>query len=175
VTDIEAVLAEARLPEDSVSLCLRRDLTSRFRELERQLRTANTKAVSLGERSEAKVIAEQMEELRTEMAGSETTFHLRALPSLEWAAFSATMPQRTKDESVEDFATKRFYPKMAELVSRCCYDPQMTVDQVDRLVDVLAGNQWDELSGAVWSLNADREGVPFSVAAFALMRSSDSE
>jgi hypothetical protein len=173
--DIEDWLAEASLPEDEVALCLRRDLTGRFRELERRLRTANTTAVSLAEPSEAKVIARQIEELRAEMAKHERVFHLRALRSLEWAAFYASMPQRTKDESVEDFTTKRFYPKMAELVTRCCYDPVMTVDQLNRLVDRLAGSQWNELSGAVWDLNADREGVPFSAAAYAMTASSGDE
>lgn len=168
----EDVIAQAQLPETSVSLCLRRDLTSRFRELESKLRSANTIASSLGERSESSAISEEMEALRKEMSDNEVTFRLRALPALEWSRFKAELPQRGKDESPADFASKRFYPIIAALVSRCCVDPEMTPDQVNQLVDVLSGGDWDALSNAAWTINEDREGVPFSVAAYAATHNS---
>jgi hypothetical protein len=172
VTSFDDIIAQAKLPETSVGLCLRRDLTARFRELERKLATANTIAANLGERAEATVIAEEMEALRKEMAEHEIQFQLRALPAVQWRRFMASLPQRGKDEAAEDYASKKFYPRVAELVSRCCVDPVMTPEQVDQLVDVLSGGDWDSLSTAVWGLNDDREGIPFSVAAYAATQTS---
>jgi hypothetical protein len=171
VSEFADILAQAQLPETSVGLCLRRDLTGRFRELERRLQTANTVAASLGERAESSVVAEEMEALRKEMADREVTFQIRALPALEWARFTAKLPQRAKDEEPDEFAAKRFYPAIAGLVSRCVVDPVMTVDQVNELVDVLSGGDWNLLSSTVWAINDDREGVPFSVAAYAMTHS----
>lgn len=171
MTSFDDVLAQAALPETSVALCLRRDLTARFRDLERRLASANTVAANLGERAESSVIAEEMEALRKEMAEREVTFHIRALSALEWVRFEARLPQRAKDESPDEFAANRFYPAIAGLVSRCVTDPVMTVEQVGQLVDVLSGADWNLLSGTVWAVNNDREGIPFSVAAYAMIHS----
>lgn len=171
MTTFEDVLKQAALPETSVALCLRRDLAGRFRELERKLQTANTVATSLGERAESSVIAEEMEALRKEMDAHEVTFRIRALKALDWDRVEASLPQRGKDESPADFAAERFYPVIADLVSRCVIDPVMTVEQVGQLVDVLSGADWDLLSGTVWEINNGREGIPFSVAAYAMTHS----
>lgn len=171
--DFADVIAQAALPETSVALCLRRDLNSQWRDLERKLQTANTETASIAERSEKSIVAEQMEALRKEMAIHEVTFRLRALPALEWNRFEASLPQRNKEETAEDFLTTRFYPRVAELLSRCSVDPAMTPDQVNQLVDVISGGDWNALSTAVWALNDQREGVPFSAAAYAAIQSND--
>lgn len=173
MTSFEEVIAQAALPEDSVDLCLRRDLTSKFRELERRLQTASTEKANLGERSEASVIAEEMEALRREMVAASVTFRMRALPAPEFNRFKLSLPQRGKDESSEDFVSQKFYPRVVELVSRTCFDPVMTTDQVDQLVQVLSNGDWNALQVAAWGVNDDREGVPFSVAASVAMASSD--
>jgi plasmid stability protein len=80
VTTFEELIAQAKRPGTSVSLCLRGDLTAPYRELERKLRPRAAPHRRSGERSEAAVIAEQMRALETQMAEATTTFTLEAMP-----------------------------------------------------------------------------------------------
>lgn len=173
--DIEEALAGAELPETTVELCLRRDLVAQFRDLERQLATASREVPSLGERAPARVVAEQLEALREEMTRRSVRFRLRAMPALDWSVFHTRMPQRGNDDDAEKYARDKWYPWVAELVSRCCVDPKMSVEQIGRLVDRLSAAQWDELCDAAWGLNANREGVPFSEAASAVIAIDDAQ
>jgi hypothetical protein len=175
VTNIDDVLAQAKLPEDTVPICLRADLAAEYKRLERDLKGASTEAVSLAEPAPAKSIAKRMEELHAQMRAAETPFNLRALPSQEWAELYGRLPKRGKDEPEEEFRRTKSYPWFAELVARTVIDPAMTVDQVGQLVAVISGGQWNTLADACWTLNAEKEQIPFSVAAFALTAASGVE
>lgn len=174
MTTFEEILAQAKRPTTSVSLCLRGDLTAPYRDLERQLPTASRTAPSLGARSDAAVIAEKMQALEAEMQAASQTFVLQALTAKEWSDFFMKKPdERLKDETDEELGA-RVYAWVAELVARSVIEPvRMTVDQVGQLCDVLSGGQWDELSNAAWRLNKADVAVPFSVAASALIPRSE--
>lgn len=169
MTTFEELLAQAKRPTNSVALCLRGDLTAPYRELEQRLRTASREAPSVGRRSDAAVIAEQMRDLETQMAEATTTFTLEAMHPKAWSDLYNARPQRGKDEGEEDWNV-RWFAWICEVVARSVTAPvAMTAEQVGRLCDVLSGGQWDELSNAAWGLNAERVAVPFSVAASALI------
>lgn len=170
---IKEILAQARLPETTVDLCLRGDLMAQWRQLQSQLETADTTAPCLGQRAPARVIAEQMEDLRQQMASSTITVRLRALPAREWSAFAATRPQPSSDDDDPDQWREQWFAWVAALVARCAIDPEMTAEQVGQLCDGLSGVQWDELSNAAWALNETRMTIPFSAAAYALIRDTE--
>ena len=172
MTSFEEILAGARLPETSVSLCLRGDLDAQWRELERQLQSAPRHPTSLGKRSEASVLAEQIQALEAEMAASQVTFTMRADSAKSWSDFVATGPKREKGEDAEAWSA-RWFDWMCLLISRACVEPAMTAEQVAQLCDVLSAAQWDDLSNAAWNLNARAVPVPFSLAASALTESGE--
>lgn len=173
MTTFDEIIAQAKRPGTSVSLCLRGDLTAPYRALERQLQTASRSPKSLGQRSEATVIAEQMRDLEQQMAAASTTFTLEALPAKAWSDFHATRPEKTNDEDKAAFQ-ERWFAWVCELVARSVVEPVvMTAEQVAKLCDVLSGGQWDELSNAAWGLNSAEVAVPFSVAVSALIPASE--
>lgn len=172
MTSFEDILAAARLPETSVSLCLRGDLDAEWRDLERKLQSASRDVASLGQRSDASILAERIKALEAEMAESQVTFRLRADSAKAWSDFVGTKPVRAKDETDEAFIG-RYFDWMCLLISRVSVEPAMTPEQVAQLCDVLSAAQWDELGNAAWTLNARSVAVPFSLAASALTESGD--
>lgn len=173
MTTFDEIIAEAKRPGDSVSLCLRGDLTAPYRDLERQLQTASRTAPSLSQRSEAAVIAEQMRDLEARMAAAARLFSLEAMPAKKWSDFRATQPEKKKDEEGAEFQA-RWFDWTCQLVARSVVAPVvMTPEQVAELCDVLSGGQWDELSNKAWNLNSGEVAVPFSVAASALIPRSE--
>ena len=170
MTKIAEIIARARLPETTVTLCLRGDLLAEWRVLERDLEEAPSVAPSLGEMSPRRAIAERMEAIRGEMTAAEIPVRLRALPAREWSAYAARRPLARTEDEPEDAWRSRWYVWTAGLISHCAIDPEMTVEDVDQLVDVLSGVQWDELSTAAWALNEQRVAIPFSAAASAQTR-----
>jgi len=164
VKTIDEILASARRPEDTVPICLRGDLNSRYLDLERRLPHAATAPSNLGERAEASVITEQMAELAEQMADSEVAFSLRALPPRQWLRFHATYPVKGKDETDDDYSD-RLYEWGCKAVAMTCVEPVMTPEQVDELVPLLSTQQWMSLQNRSIMLNTGEVTVPFSVAA----------
>lgn len=169
---IEEIVARARRPEDTVSLCLRGDLIAQHKTLTRELTTASTVVPSLGERSAAARIAEQICDLERQMRDAETPFTLRAQDPRDWAPFFAGRPIQKKGEPDDEFGA-RWYAWVCGMVSHAAIDPVMTPEQVDSLVPCLSAEQWDELQNAAYVLNAGRVSVPFSEAASRLIVSTD--
>lgn len=168
MTSFDEILAGARLPETSVSLCLRGDLDAQWRELERRLQSASRDVASLGQRSEASILAEQIRALEADMAANEVTFRMRADTAKKWSDFIDTKPTRQKDDTDADWSG-RWFAWMCQLISRACIEPELTSDQVAQLCDVVSAAQWDNLGNAAWNLNARTAPVPFSLAASALI------
>lgn len=170
MTDIAEILARAKLPEDTVTLCVRADLVAEFEQLETRLRTASRVATSLAEPAEATAIARRMEELRAEMVDSQVEFHLRAWPARRFAPIRDALKamQPGKDETEEQWAD-RWHAAICDLVSKAVIEPQMTPEQVAQLADALSDAQWQQLSDAAWNVNSSKLPIPFSVAASATL------
>lgn len=169
MTTFEELIAQAKRPGTSVSLCLRGDLTVPFRELERQLQTADRTAPSVGQRSDAAVIAERLRALETQMAEATTSFTLEAMHPKAWADLWAGRPMKQADEEDEAFM-ERWFAWVCVVIARSVTGPVvMTAEQVAQLCDVLSGGQWDELSNTAFALNGERITIPFSAAASVLI------
>lgn len=169
MTDIESILASAKRPEKSVTLCMRGDLNAKYEELHHKLAEVAHKWVpkSLGDVDPAKAIAEEMDAVRLEMQQHETVFRFEALPHLDWSNLRAAHAARNDQEGF-NLDTMPF-----ALISASSAEPKMDEDQVSRLFDVLNDAQRDLLFEAAWSVNMKTVDVPFSGLASNVMRSSE--
>lgn len=157
-------ISGARLPEKSVTVYGRADLVAEFYELERQLQGAGKPAVEddrlTGDPS--KVLAQRMEELRTQMQGSALTFRFRAILDSEVEA--AKKAHKGSDEALS-FALltiQAVHPKVAE-------------EKWPLIREKIGDGQFAALLEAAGSASYDRQvSVPFSLAASALLTSKDS-
>jgi hypothetical protein len=170
MADINEILGQVRLPEKTVPLCLRADLQSEWEDLERQLRQAQQKPGNdslAGNNGEVRDIAELMESLREQMQEHIVDFKLRALPKKKWSDLHAQHKPRQEDKDGGLDYNGETFPVAA--LAACCYDPAMTVEQAEQLVDTISQGQWDELYLGVFMLNRGRVDVPFSASASGIL------
>jgi hypothetical protein len=172
MTDFADVRKKASLPTRTVSLCLAGELLDQLEQLEQEFADAPAKPANLGEVSPRRVIAEKIAALQDEMRESTVDFHLRALPARVWALFWGQLPTR-KDDETDEAWDGRIFPFYADLVSRTCVDPVMTVDEVGELCDVLHGMAWVRLLNECQKLNAGEVDIPNSAAASELTEISE--
>ena len=168
-------MALASLPEETLPLCLAGNLVGELADLQRQRAEAGP-ATSIGERSPAAVIDEQICELAERMKAATVVFRLRAMDGKKWDTLYATLPTRGKDETDEVWQP-RLFVWVAQMVSLTCVDPVMTPEQVGDLVDRLHGLAWARLSNKCWGLNQGEVEVPnlVSVSPEILLSSGTSE
>jgi hypothetical protein len=171
VTDFDEVKKRASLPTRTVSLCLAGELVEEIARLEQQLADAQP-ATSLGDVSPKRAIAEQIAAVQDEMRESTVDFHLRAMGARAWARFWASMPTRAEKESDEAWE-ERAYPFYADLVSRSCTDPVMSVAQIDELVELIHGAAWNRLANQCITLNMGGIDIPNSAAVSELIGISE--
>lgn len=173
-TEFEKILAAAKLPERTVTLCLREDLVAEYERLDTELRTASRTAPSLGDPAPAAVIARRMDEVRQEMLAHQRQFLLRAWPARKFAALRDSMPKKTDGQTDEQFADV-WHAAVCDVVSKMLITPSATPQQVAALAERLAESQWLELSNAAWDINARGQAIPFSVAASAILASDETK
>jgi hypothetical protein len=172
VSDIDDLLAAARLPETTVPVCLRGDLAAEVEELERQLATQEAiPRVSIADGGQARATAERIAELQAEMDKFTRQFRLRAMDRHRWTAFILKHPPRQGDEADVRMGYNRD-TLLPELVRTCLVDPVLTDDQWAKLDAVLSDAQFDSLATAAWGINRRDVSVPFSPTASRILRSA---
>lgn len=173
------IKSRAKRPEKVVTLCLTGDLQAEFEDLERRLIAEREKPATGGATiansgySAVEVdLARQIEELRELMKAEATPFRIRALSRKQFSDLTAKHSPRPEDKEAGFEYNQEEFP--IALVSACCLDPQMSVADVEDLVDeVLTSGQWDELYSAVFFLNRRSYDVPFSGTASAILSSTN--
>lgn len=172
---IDDVFADAKLPRREVPLCLRGDLVAAWQSAERRFKqaqdTASDDALASATSTEAIDLARQMEDLQQQMRDATRIFQLQALPRGEWRALLKAHPPREDSPEDQQVEFNRDTFGVAALAA-CCVVPKMTPEQAEKLVGVLTDGQWNELFSHIWTMNAGRVEVPFSLAASALLGSS---
>lgn len=169
--NFDDIKARASLPTRTVSLCLAGQLVDEIAKLELDWANA-APPTNIGEASPKRLIAEQIKAKQEEMRSATVEFHLRALGARAWTTFWATMPERVEGQSDEGRADAVF-PFYADMVSRVCSEPAMTVAQVEELSELLHQRSWNVLVGACMAINTGDIDIPNSDAASEL--SLDSE
>lgn len=173
-------VANAKLPVTTVPICLRGDLVAEIERLDRELIAASGgPSTGLEDGAHLRDLAERIETLRAEMAADDANhvFVLRAIPTREYRALKALHPPRLDDTGqviAEDRITGANIDTIAEpLLRACCVDPVLD-DATWRAVEpVLSDGQYDDLVNASLLVNQGTVSVPFSRAAFRVMRSTE--
>lgn len=170
MVDIDEVIASAKLPEKTISMCLRGDLQAEWEDLERQLRAEEDSggSDSLAGNPVAQGLAERMEKLGATMREHEVVFRFRGLSSKAYSDLLAA--QRATDDTPEDLNQEglnwQTYP--TALIAACAVDPAMTVEQAEKLAGAVTNRQWDDLFATALACNRSQVSVPFSLSASAI-------
>lgn len=175
----KTMMAEAKLPERTVDLCLRGDLVADFQALEAELDDArNSVPDSLDDGTAA--IVERMEAVRALMRENTYPVRLRAMRGPEFRALLAQHPARRNDEGEIDKAEQGFdfniETFLEPLLRACMIDPEMvSKDDWEQFVDSITDYQFNELAMTCLNLNRGKVDIPFSLAASTMKRTSGGE
>lgn len=165
------LLKAAKLPERSVSICLRGDLVADIEELDRRLKQAIEDRKTngrLGTKTDAEGLAEQVEAKRAEMREYTVSFRLRALKSAAWRELTA---KYRKGEGGIDLMAL-----MGEALPASVIEPDdLDAEDWETLNENTAPAELGKLIDAVWELNMQGVDVPKSRYASALIRKSDGD
>lgn len=183
MSNFKQKLKAARLPEDSVSVCLRGDLAADFEATERELkRVQESKSDSLEEG--VGPIIDRLDALRAEMLEHTEDFRIRALSKPAFRALVAAHPPRRiiKDDGSEgelDAADvnlglnrETFFEALLRV---SVVSPELDEGDWTALLEVLTDRQFGDLTDAAWFLNRGEIDVPFSRAASLAKRNSGGE
>src|SRR5574341_1242956 len=177
MADIDDILAEAKLAETLVPVCIRGDLQAEWEDLERQFKAARLKAAAdtlAGGDGEPRRIAALMAKCREGMETATRQFKLQALPRKKWSDLVAAHEPRDEDKKNGlDYNAETFG---VALLAASCVDPAMNEEQAGRLIEtVLTQGQWDEIITALFRLNKRAVSVPFSASASAILAASQTK
>lgn len=163
------LMRAARLPERTVSICLRGDLIANIEAREQQLKRAIEDRKTngrLGTKTDAKALAEQIEADREEMREHTVNFRVRALKSAAWREMTAK--HRNKDGGLE------ILDLMGEAIPASVVEPDdLDAEDWEAFNENTAPAELGKLIDAVWELNTQGVSVPKSPLASALIRKND--
>jgi hypothetical protein len=152
--NFKTMLAEAKLPESTVMICLRGDLAADHEAAERELKRAEEASADSLAGSGAGELVDR------------------------WRALVAEHPpRRDGDNGIVDsdrigVNAETFYDA---IIRACLVDPELDDDEWAQLVDALTDRQYDDIADAAWSLNRREVDIPFSHAASRMKRASSGE
>jgi hypothetical protein len=178
--NFKAMMAEARLPERTVDLCLRGDQVADFQALEAELDAARIAAGDSLDDGSGDIV-ERMEAIRELMRENTYPVRLRALPGREFRKLKAQHPVPRTDDGEVDTAASRgfdFNPDtfFEPLIRVSMIDPEIvSAADWDEMYGRLTDYQLDELAVACLSLNRTGVDIPFSLAASKMKRTSGGE
>lgn len=173
-----ALLANARLPEGTIELCMRPDLLADFEALDRQLvELADKPNPKMGDDGRA-ALRKEIEALEAEMRANTYPFRLRALPTPAFRALMAAHPPRRDAEG------KIFDPRDATLrlnsetffdalARASIIDPEITDEQWQQMLGIMSDRHIDRLANLAWELNQADVNIPFSQGVLKMNRSSE--
>jgi hypothetical protein len=173
--NFKAMLAEAKLPERTVQVCLRGDLVADHEAAERELEAAQRAASNSLAGNNAAAIAERIEALEAEMREHTYEFRLRALPRHEFRALMSAHPPRDGERLDTAYVVNAdtFFPA---LIRASVVDPELNdVEWVDLLANRLTDFQFNDIFLTAWQLNAREVDIPFSLAASRMRRATGDE
>jgi hypothetical protein len=171
----KTMLAEAKLPERTVQICLRGDLVADHEAAERELEQAQRNAATSLAGNGAAEIAERIEALEGRMREHTYDLRLRALPRSEFRSLQVAHPPREGEKLDAGFGVngETFFPA---LIRATVVDPVLDDAEWADLLDThLTDFQFNDIALSAWGLNAREVDIPFSLAASRLRRATGAE
>ncbi|HEY0889374.1 MAG TPA: hypothetical protein VGE38_07175 [Nocardioides sp.] len=147
---VEDVLAAARLPERTATICVRADLTAEHDAIMAEMATLVTPGGELladddeaavsdqSNAARARELADRDRRVLDEMRANLWRVRFRAIDSDEWPEYKKKHMPKGKDVDLKDFRTK--------LIADCAIEPPITEDQVRALRKKFGSGQIDKLS-----------------------------
>lgn len=174
--ELDELIDDAELPEDTVKLCLHNSLQREFEAADKRLADAletDRGADSLGGgAADLEVLAAEVERIRQQMAASVVTFRFQARDKDRWPELIAAYPPREGNEADSRYGL-HFNAFMTELIQESTISPAMTPARWAKVLKKITDGQWELLTSTLWQLNRKAElSVPFSPAASRIMRNS---
>ena len=174
MTDIDDLIAQARLPERTVPICVRGDLIAELEELDRQYAAVPEAGndVRLTSGAERRRIAEQAAAVKEQMAAATIVFRLRAKDSHDWDDLLKAHPPR--EGNAEDTANGYNVDTFPDaLIKASAVEPELTDERWAALRPKLAPVEYSRLGHAALNLNMKSVNVPFSRAASQMIQTSE--
>ncbi len=179
LTNFKKMLAEAKLPEKTVELCLRGDLVAEHERTEQALNVESQRNTNSLEGGRIGELAEKLVALEEQMREHTYTFLIRALPRRDFRQLLADHPPRQDGEGELDkrdatvgLNTATFFDAM---IRACLVDPELDDETWTELENKLSDRQYESLSDAAWAVNQADVSIPFSPAASLINRSIATE
>lgn len=164
-------LKAARLPERSVSVCLRGDLIADIQELERELEAmvkAEATDKRMSSKSGQKAKADEIQAKQAEMAEESISFRLRALTATRWRELARKYPP-PKDDTAK--LGVDLIPFMGEAIPLSVVSPDdMDDEDWETFTDNVPSSELSKLMSAVWELNTEGVDIPKSLIASVVSR-----
>lgn len=159
MTSAQDVFAKVKTKEERVRILLDPNLADLHAELSTALEAA--------EDEEKRAIAEQILALEDEIAAAEVEFLVQGMGRARWRKLKADHPPTEEGALYDD-------EFQFVAMSECLVEPEMTVDELKRLNELVTEIQWIELWSAVQLVNIGSGSAhPESLAARATVASAD--
>lgn len=160
--DPKSIIAAARLPERTVSICVRGDLVADIEALEAEAAQVNADRVTNGRMStkasaRIKEIASLIAAKQAEMNDHTLSLRVRALKPAEWREIVKRHPAPKDSGMIVDLL-----PLMGEAIPASTVEPELDADDWATLNDTLPNAEMGKLIDAVWELNTQGVDVPKS-------------
>lgn len=186
MTDFDALLDEAELPERTVNVCLRGKLRGEWELLSEQLSEARQRPRESMSDDGGRAIAEQMAELEERMREGTVGVRLRALPEekgvpgrTRFNRLLAEHPPRKENRLDATLGLNKdtFFDALIPMsvVDVTANDGDVFEPDdkwVVRMLSRITAKQWDDLANAAFMLNGGGVDVPFSPTASRITQDS---
>lgn len=170
------ILATAENPDyvrmATARILLRQDLHARWKQMDAELTAAAARdrlhGGSIGDGGEAPPLAAKLREFEAEMADQWVEFRFKSIGHRAWAdllAANPPTPEQVRHQPLVDFNPDTF-PVAA--IAASCAEPEMTLEEAQRLDRALNQTQFDQLWSAVLDVNMGGDSDPKSVLAAGL-------
>lgn len=176
--DFAKLLANVRLPEREVPVCMRPDLVADHEAADAELLALLQRPAQKFSGDGRGELRQKILDLEAEMAASTYPFRLRGLPRPEFRALvRAHPPRKAEDGTIEanDRLGVNYDSFFPALTRACLVDPVPDDEQWETMQSALTDKQFDMLATAAWNLNTEAVDIPFSRAASLMNGTSDSE
>lgn len=167
MSDIKALLKQAKRRQTTEQVCLRGDLAGQYEQLQRELAKLPPNNKLGGDPERLRITAE-MDGLREEMQAGTVPFVLQALPEPDFQKLVEGHPPRRDGDGVNELDAQNGYNRatfLPALIRASVIEPLLDEEDWELLfAEGLGYGQVGQLAAAADRVNGGRVDVPFSPA-----------